>query len=600
MSLIGLQNIHYTIGGLNLFDGVSLQIEEGDRLCILGRNGAGKSTLLKLMEAQLSPDTGEISRKVGLVLGSLDQEVPMDFRGTVLEAVLTGVPHPSEEDEGWQRDLEARKILGELGLEPDTDFGVLSGGARRRVFLARALAVHPELLILDEPTNHLDIATIQWLENWILLKNLTTVFVTHDRAFARKLANRMAEVDRGQVYAFTCGYDDFLNRREELLEQERTRMALFAKKLAQEEAWLRRGVKARLSRNEGRVKALLKMRQAWSDRRERQGSVKMTLQSAERSGDLVCEAVGLGFSYGDKVMVRNLDLTIQRGDKIGVIGPNGAGKTTLLKLLLGELSPSQGQLRLGTRLEPLYFDQLRQQLDPTKTVWENVGGGYDTVEIDGKPQHVLGYLEKFLFPADRSRVPVSILSGGERNRLLLAKLFTRPSNILILDEPTNDLDSDTLDLLEDLLVEYPGTLLLVSHDRDFLDNVVTSTLFLDGSGAVIETAGGWKDWDERKKRMDAEKAKEQAAAKTAEPAPAAKPKTKKLSFKEEKELAALPDRIAALEKEQAQIHETMAAPDFYRTRAAEAGPLNERLKTLESELEAAYARWDELENLIRP
>jgi ABC transport system ATP-binding/permease protein len=626
LALLTLRNIRLSFGGPPLLDGVSLQVEEGDRLCLMGRNGMGKSTLLKLISGEIVPEEGEISRQQGLRVSSVSQEVPQGLRGRVFDVVAGGMGNAAEllaeyhrvghllaaeggeallkrlaalqkelEDTGgWSLHQEVERILGRLSLEADDEFATLSGGTKRRALLARALVSSPDILILDEPTNHLDIETIVWLEEFLQKNVRTLLFVTHDRAFARRLANRIAELDRGRIYAFSCGYDSFVERREELLEAEIARQALFDKKLAEEEAWVRQGIKARRTRNEGRVRALKKMREERRQRRERTGTAKMQLQEAERSGRLVVEAEDVFFGYDGREIVRGLTTSIVRGDRIGIIGPNGSGKTTLLRLLLGDLQPQKGEIRLGTRREVLYFDQLREQLDPDKSVQENVGEGNDTLIINGKSRHIIGYLQDFLFTPERARSPVRILSGGERNRLLLAKLFTKSSNLLVMDEPTNDLDAETLELLEELLLEYSGTLLLVSHDREFLNNVVTSTLALTGDGTVREYVGGYDDWQR------------QAAAEipTASPPPAQKEKRKpaaerprKLSWKEERELEALPDRIAALEGEQEDIHRTLADPEFYRSAGAETAKLNGRLAELDAELEQAFARWEELEAL---
>ncbi|NMC74767.1 MAG: ATP-binding cassette domain-containing protein, partial [Geobacteraceae bacterium] len=526
MSLIALHNIQLAFGGPPILDGAGLQIEEGDRLCLLGRNGAGKSTLLKLLAGEIPPDNGEIMRRQNLRVSLVSQESPPDLSGSVFDVVAAGMGDAAEllaehhhvgirlaaeggddllrrleeihkaleESGGWRKHQEVERVLGRLSLDPEADFSSLSGGTKRRALLARALVAAPDILLMDEPTNHLDIDTIVWLEEFLLKEVRTFLFVTHDRAFARRMANRVAELDRGRLFAFACGYDAFMERREALLEAEISRQALFDKKLAQEEAWIRQGIKARRTRNEGRVRALLKMREERSQRRERPGSAAIQLQEAERSGRLVAEVEGVSFAYGGKPVIRDFSTTILRSDRIGIIGPNGSGKTTLLRLLLGELQPQSGEIRLGTRREVLYFDQMRDQLDPDRTVQENVGEGNDTIVINGRPRHVIGYLQDFLFPPERARSPVRILSGGERNRLLLAKLFTKPSNVLVMDEPTNDLDAETLDLLEDLLLEYSGTLLLVSHDRDFLNNVVTSTLSIGPDGRVREYVGGYDDW----------------------------------------------------------------------------------------------------------
>ena len=627
MSLIALQNIHLAFGGPPILDGASLQIEEGDRLCLLGRNGAGKSTLLRLLAGESSPDNGEIMRRQNLRVALVSQESPPDLSGPVFDVVAGGMGDAAEllaeyhhvglrlaaegggnllkrleeihkaleETGGWRLHQEVERILSRLTLDPDADFSTLSGGTKRRALLARALVSTPDILLLDEPTNHLDIDTIVWLEEFLLREVKTFLFVTHDRTFARRVANRIAELDRGTIYAFPCGYDSFMERREELLEAEISRRAQFDKKLAREEAWIRQGIKARRTRNEGRVRALKKMREERCRRRERVGTAKMQLQQAELSGRLVAEAEDVSFAYDDKPVIRDFSTIILRGDRVGIIGPNGSGKSTLLRLLLGELQPQSGEIRLGSRREVLYFDQMREQLDPEKTVQENVGEGNDTIVINGRPRHVIGYLQDFLFSPERARSPVSVLSGGERNRLLLAKLFTKPSNVLVMDEPTNDLDSETLDLLEDLLLECSGTLLLVSHDRDFLNNVVTSTLSIDQDGRVREYVGGYDDW-----------LRQAGASTTAQPAVPSQSREKrrpqtekprKLTFKEQRELEALPDTIAAMEQEVEEIHGNLADPEFYRTAGDEVALLAARLKELELELEAAYLRWEELETL---
>jgi ATP-binding cassette subfamily F protein uup len=627
VALLSLRAISLAFGGPPLLDGVDLQLEAGDRLCLLGRNGSGKSTLLKLIAGELLPDGGEIQRQQGLRVALVSQEVPPGLSGTVFDVVAAGMGSTTalleeyhqvshrlateagdelverlaelqkalEDTGGWSLHQGVERVLGRLALDPDAEFAALSGGTKRRVLLARALVAGPDLLLLDEPTNHLDIDTIIWLEEF-LLKNVTTfLFVTHDRALARRLASRVAELDRGRLYSFACGYDAFMERREALLAAEITRQALFDKKLAQEEAWVRQGIKARRTRNEGRVRALQKLREERRQRRDRLGTAKIQLQEAERSGKLVVEAEGASFAYDGTPVIRNLATTILRGDRVGIIGPNGSGKTTLLRLLLGELPPQQGEIRTGSRREVLYFDQLREQLDLDKTVQENVGEGNDTLLINGKPRHIIGYLQDFLFSPERARSPVRVLSGGERNRLLLAKLFTKPSNLLVMDEPTNDLDAETLDLLEELLLEYSGTLLLVSHDREFLNNVVTSTLVLAGEGEVREYVGGYDDW-----------LRQAAAAAPAPPVgaksapvkpqrPAERPR--KLTFKEERELEGLPERIGLLEGEQGELHRQLADPEFYRTAGAEIVQINARLAAIEKELEEVYRRWEELEEL---
>ena len=627
MALISLRNITLAFGGPPLFDGINLQIEPGDRLCLMGRNGSGKSTLLKLIGGELTPEGGEIQRQQGLKVAQVAQDVPLGLTGTVFDVVASGMgnaaellaeyhhvahrlsldgseallaqleelQHHLEESGGWSLHQEVERVLNRLSLDADAEFGSLSGGTKRRTLLARALVSSPDILILDEPTNHLDIDTILWLEEFLARNVKTVLFVTHDRAFARRLANRVAEIDRGRLYAFSCGYDEFTERREALLEAEITRQALFDKKLAQEEVWVRQGIKARRTRNEGRVRALKKLREEYRQRRTRQGTARIQLQEADRSGALVAEAENVSFSYDNKTVIKNLSTIIMRGDRIGIIGPNGSGKTTLLRLLLGELQPQKGEVRLGTRREVVYFDQLREQLDLEKSVQENVGEGNDTLVINGAPRHIIGYLQDFLFSPERARSPVGILSGGERNRLLLAKLFTKPSNILVMDEPTNDLDAETLDLLEDLLSEYSGTLLLVSHDRDFLNNVVTSTLVLAGDGTVREFVGGYDDWlQQAASEVPAAQPVEKNAPEKGRPQ---KERPRKLSFKEERELETLPGQIAALEEEQTGLHARLSDPEFYKSAGTEVAGINTRLTAIEQELETAYLRWDELEGL---
>ncbi|MFH1023459.1 MAG: ATP-binding cassette domain-containing protein [Planctomycetota bacterium] len=601
MPLVSLRNIHLAFDGPPLLDGISLQLEAGERLCLMGRNGTGKTTLMRLIRGELNSDDGEIFRQPGLRIALVSQEIPQGLAGTVFDVVALGTETAdahTEDAEEWRRHQAVTQMLSRLGLDADVPFATLSGGTKRRVMLARALASAPDILLLDEPTNHLDIDSIRWLEDFLLKQVRTLLFVTHDRAFARRISNRVAELDRGNLYAFDCDYDAFVTRREELLAAEITRRALFDKKLAQEEVWMRQGIKARRTRNEGRVRALIALREERRIQRARIGTAKIRIQDAERSGVLVAEAEGASFAFDDRPVIRNLTTTVFRGDRIGIIGPNGSGKTTLLRLLLGELTPQQGHVRLGARLEVLYFDQLRNHLDLNKTVQKNVVEFGDTVTINGRSRHVIGYLRDFLFSSDRIQDRVGILSGGERNRLLLAKLFTKPSNVLVMDEPTNDLDIETLDLLEELLPEYAGTILLVSHDREFLNNVVTSTLVLTGGGDVREYAGGYDDW------LRQSAAAVQAAT---PPAPvitptAAKPsgqpaKPRKLTFTEARELERLPDRILTLEAEQTALHETMADPGYYRKAKEDVSRSRLRLSAIETELAEAYRRWDELERI---
>jgi len=627
LSLLSLQNITLSFGGPPVFDNLTFQIEPGDRLCLMGRNGSGKSTLLKLLSGELAQDSGEIHRQQGVKIATLPQEAPPELAGSVFDIVAAGMgdaarllteyhhlvqrmaaeggeallaeleelQHRLEESGGWSLHQEVERLLDRLALPTDAEFATLSGGTKRRVLLARALICAPDLLILDEPTNHLDIDTIKWLEELLLKSSATLVFVTHDRAFARRLANRVAEMDRGRIYAFACGYDQFVERREALLDAEITRQALFDKKLAAEEVWVRQGIKARRTRNEGRVRALKALREEYRQRRDRQGTARMQLQEASRSGALVAELENVSFGYEGKAIIRDFSTTVMRGDRIGIIGANGSGKTTLLRLLLGELSPESGAISLGTRREVLYFDQLRDQLDLAATVQENVGEGNDTVTINGKQRHVIGYLQDFLFSPERARTPVHILSGGERNRLLLAKLFTRPANVLVMDEPTNDLDAETLQLLENLLADYSGTLLLVSHDREFLNNVVSRTIALEGDGRVSDNVGGYDDWLRSVAELKAPPAAK--ADKGGERNRPEKEKPRKLSFKEERELEGLPALIAGLEAEQAVLHERLVDPEVYRSGKGAVNEINDRLAALEQELELLYVRWEELESV---
>lgn len=591
MALLTLRNITLAYGGPPLFDGINLQVEAGDRLCLLGRNGCGKSTLLRLINGEETAQSGEITSNQGLRTALVTQTIPDKMQGRLLDLLLDALPTTT--DETWQHEQEAQRILNRLHLDGEADFAALSGGTKRRVLLAQALLCKPDILLLDEPTNHLDIETIIWLEDFLAKQITTCLFVTHDRAFARRLANKVAELDRGRLYSFDCSYDQFLQRREELLAAEITRQAQFDRKLAAEEAWIRQGIKARRTRNEGRVRALKALREEHRLYRQRQGTAKMRMQEAQRSGKLVLEADDVSFAYAGKPVISSFSAAIQRGDKVGIVGPNGCGKTTLLKLLLGELAPQKGSIRQGTKLEILYMDQLRDQLELDKTVAENLGEGSDTLLVNGISRHVIGYLQDFLFTPDRARSPVSILSGGERNRLLLAKLFARPANFLVLDEPTNDLDAETLELLEDLLADFKGTLLLVSHDREFLDNVVTSTLFIRPDGTVLETVGGYSDLQQELLSVKEQPIEKVVKQKQQKP----KERPRKLSFKEERELEELPDRIMLLEDELQQLHNTLADPDFYRTAGDEVAIVNNRMAAVEYELQAMYSRWEELESV---
>lgn len=593
MALLSLRDIRVAFGGPPLLEGASLQVEPGDRICLLGRNGTGKSTLLKVVNGEIAPDEGEIVRQQGVTVALVPQEIPPGLSGTVLE-VVSGGPG-----------VAAERAISRLGLSPGADFGTLSGGMQRRVLIARALARESDILLLDEPTNHLDIGGIDWLETFLLREARTLLFVTHDRMFLRKLATRIVELDRGRLRDWACGYDTYLERREADLSAESAQRARFDKRLAEEETWIRKGVKARTTRNEGRVRALERMREERRARREQVGTVRMESQRAVPSGRLVVEARGVEVGYGDRPVVRDFSTTILRGDRVGIIGPNGSGKTTLLRVLLGELPPRIGTVRPGTRLTVAYSDQLREGLDEERTVAENLGDGSDTVTVNGRPRHVIGYLQDVLFSPDRARSPVRVLSGGERNRLQLAKLFTKPFNLLVLDEPTNDLDIETLDLLEDLLLEYTGTLLLVSHDREFLNHVVTSTLVIAADGTVAEFAGGYDDWL-KQRGEDVPSGTGTPPATPKEKQPPKREGPRKLSFRERRELSELPGRIrdaetevAALEAERDELLRSMAAPAFYRRDGALVAQDRARLDAMQAGVEEAYRRWESLEAALR-
>jgi ATP-binding cassette subfamily F protein uup len=578
-----------------LLDGVTLNVERGERVALLGRNGTGKSTLLRLVAGELAPERGTIRFGVGTRVASLPQEVPAGLGGTTAERVADGL-RPGVL-ESWERQRRIRRLLEELRLDGDAAFDALSAGAKRRVLLARALVGEPDLLLLDEPTNHLDLDSIVGLQERLLDFPGTLIFITHDRAFLQAVATRVVELDRGRTFDFAADYDTFLRRRDELLEAEAKQEAIFDKKLAQEEAWLRQGVKARRKRNEGRVRALEAMRVERRERREAIGTAKFSAQEAERSGRRVVQAVGVSFKRGDRTILRDVDVDVSRGDRVGLIGPNGAGKTTLLRVLLGELAPDSGTVRLGTNLSVAYFDQLLGRLDPAKKVWECVADGVEKIEVDGKTRHVLSYLGDFLFTPDRVRIGVDVLSGGERNRLLLARLFARPSNVLVLDEPTNDLDAETLELLEELLAEYSGTVFLVSHDRSFLNRVVTSTLAFEGDGRVKEYAGGYDDYvRQRPAAVRAAAPRLAAGPPAAAPPPPPPAGLRKLSWKESRELEGLPARIEGLEARQRELHAKMADPAWYRQEAAVLGAEKAELDRLERELAEAYARWEALES----
>jgi ATP-binding cassette subfamily F protein uup len=593
MSLFNLLDVNLSFGGPKVLDKVNFQVDPGERVCLLGRNGAGKSTLMSVIAGDTKPDTGDVFRQPGSLFARLTQEVPATLGGTVLEIVTSGLRPQGAHEEDWERDVLVHDLIDHLQLGAETKFAELSGGLKRRALLGRALAAKPDLLLLDEPTNHLDLESILWLEEFLLDEKITLFFVTHDRAFLRRLATRIVELDRGRLAGWACDYDTYLIRKEEVVAAEEKQLAAFDKKLAQEEVWIRKGVRAQRSRAQGRIHALVKMRAERAARRGRVGNVNMKLTEADRSGVKVIDVENMSFSFPNgRVLVRDLDLVLQRGDKVGIIGPNGAGKSTLIKLLLGQLAPTSGTIKHGTQLAFLYFDQMRDQIDDNKTVADNIAGGNETVTVAGKTKHVISYLQDFLFTPDRARTPARVLSGGERNRLLLARLFTKPANVLVMDEPTNDLDAETLDLLEDLLVAYEGTLLIVSHDRDFLDNVVTSTLVFEGDGRIGDYIGGYADW-----------VKEKQAALALNPAPAKAPAgaaakagpTRKLTNKERKELEELPAQIEAFEAEQAKLGSKLADPVFYQRERSAAAEVKARLDVLERQHAIAFARWEELE-----
>lgn len=626
MALVTLQDIYLSYGQPALIDGINLSIERGERVCLIGRNGAGKSTLLNILTGNIIADDGVVKYTDGVKIAQLEQAVPTDTEGSVYEVIAQGLgkegelaqsyyrlsadvaSNPTKKNmaeleacqaeldlvDGWDVNSRVEAIITKMGLNPSTDIADLSGGYKRRVLLARALVSEPDLLVLDEPTNHLDIEAIQWLESFLKKWEAALLFISHDRQFMDNLATRFVEIDRGKVMEFNCNYNTYLKRKKEMLATEDKHNALFDKRLSQEEAWIREGIKARRTRNEGRVRALEAMRVEFAERRKHQAKAKLNVVQAEKSGKIVVEARKINFVFdGDpeqKPIVKDFSTLIQRGDKIGLIGGNGSGKTTLIKLLQGELVPSSGKIKIGTNLNIAYFDQYRSALNEEKSVQDNVSGGRDMLDIGGKSRHVVSYLRDFLFTPERCRQPVKVLSGGERNRLLLAKLFTQPSNMLILDEPTNDLDIDTLDLLEELLIEYKGTIILVSHDRAFINNVVTSTLAFEGNGAFNSYVGGYNDWLRQRSKPLSQTSK---AKKTDT---RIKKKPTKLSYKDQRELDALPDQIETLETEISQISQQMSESDFFKAEREQIQKTQNRLTELQNQLSHCYERWEILEN----
>ena len=602
MALITLDEVSIGFRGPNLLDNVTARIEPGQRIGLLGRNGAGKTTLLKMLAGDIAPDHGQIQVADQAKVARLTQDVPDDLRGTIAEVVIQGFDAEVVADEStrWAAEHAVESTLSKMQLDPNADVASLSSGMKRRVLLAKAIVADPELLLPDEPTNHLDIESILWLEDFLARWPKTLLFITHDRSFLQRLANRIWEVDRGNLFDWTCDYPTFLKRKEAALQAEEKQNALFDKRLAEEEAWIRQGIKARRTRNEGRVRRLKEMRLQRSQRQNRQGTAKIEVQEAIRSGALVAKLDEVSFAYGDHSIIDDFTSVVMRGDKVGVIGPNGAGKSTLLKLLLGKLQPTQGEIKLGTNLQVAYFDQLRDTLDPERTVQENVGESSDQIKIGNKTKHVLGYLQDYLFTPERARTKVKFISGGERNRALLAKLMTQPANVLVLDEPTNDLDSETLELLEELLIDYEGTVLLVSHDRSFLNNVVTSTIVFE-EGTIRQYVGGYDDWQAAVARRQTEVSEKttpakKAAKEKAPETPSTEPEKRKLSYKEKRELESLPERIEQIELEIAQIHETMADPGFYQNPGDQIAKTTQQLESLQSELSNAVERWEELES----
>ncbi|MBE9567067.1 MAG: ATP-binding cassette domain-containing protein [Proteobacteria bacterium] len=642
MSIIRLRNIHVSFGGPAILESISMSIDAGERLCLLGRNGTGKSTLLKVISGEVKHESGDLEYKQSLKLAVLDQEPRGNLQGSIFDVVAMGLGknakllqdyhhalHNFTENHNeqttaeleraqnqvdihnaWQLNQQVEEVLSRMQLDGDMDYTSLSGGMKRRVLLAKALVIKPDILLLDEPTNHLDLSAIQWLEEQLLNYKGALMFITHDRSFMRRLSTRIIELDRGKLTSYPGDYDTYLRRKAEALHAEEVENAHFDKKLVQEEVWIRQGIKARRTRNEGRVRALEKMRSERSERRQQVGKVAMKVASADRSGKLVAEAEDVGFDYDGKPIIKGLTVTILRGDKIGIIGPNGAGKTTLLRLLLGDLKPTSGTITTGTKLEIAYFDQFRAQLDDDASVIDNLSQGREFVEINGNKKHVIGYLQDFLFAPERARSPVSMLSGGERNRLLLAKLFSKPSNILVLDEPTNDLDIETLELLEELVMEYKGTVLLVSHDREFVNNVVTSTLVFEGDAQVNEYVGGYDDWlrqaqgkQARGKQAQGKQGNDKAAVKSSAKNAVAEAlstggkvsEAKKLSYKDQRELDALPAQIEKFESEVESLQVLMADAGFYKKDKQAIQNIQQQLVVAEESLSRCYVRWEELE-----
>jgi ATP-binding cassette subfamily F protein uup len=597
MPLVSLDHVSLAYGHLPLLDDVSLYVEPGERICIIGRNGTGKSTLLQVLGGTVAPDAGRLWLQPRLRIGRLAQDALLVGEQSVVDVVSEGLGDLGDDE--WQRESRVAQVLSRLSLTPDASVATLSGGWRRRVLLARALVGQPDLLLLDEPTNHLDIEAMTWLETFLIDYAGTVVFVSHDRVFLQRITTRIIELDRGQLTSWPGDYATFIRNKEAALASESVQQEKFDKRLAKEEAWLRQGIKARRTRDEGRVRALLAMRAERAERRNQIGNVNLQVETGERSGQLVLEATHVSKAFGDNQVIADATVRVMRRDRIGLIGPNGSGKSTMLKLLLEELTPDRGEIRRGANVEIAYFDQQREQLDPERSVFDTIADGHDMVTVNGQSKHVHGYLRDFLFPPERALSPVKALSGGERNRLLLARLFTRPANLLVLDEPTNDLDIETLELLEALLVDWPGTLLLVSHDRAFIDHVVTSTLVFEGEGQVREYVGGYADWlRQRHQPAVAASAIDRSGSRGATPASktATVSASRKPTFKEQQELRKLPEKIEAMERELAQLNAKVTAPEFYKESADAIHQQLSRVEVLQQAILDAYARWDELDS----
>jgi len=628
MALITLRGVQLSLGGPQIFSHADFKLQAGEKVGLVGRNGEGKSTLFRLLKGELKPDAGVIETQQGIRIASLIQEVPRELTGSISDVVAGGLPgvgdclhdyhaaleavnaDPSEAAlealgkaqtamdtaDAWSVENRIQRVLSRLKLNGETAFESLSGGMKRRVLLAQALVSEPDVLLLDEPTNHLDISAVEWLEEFLADYAGTLILITHDRAFLQAVTRRIVELDRGQLHSYDCRYEQYLERRAQRLEVEAEQNAQFDKKLAQEETWIRQGIKARRTRNEGRVRALQALRKERSARREQSGTARLAMDQGQKSGKQVLSASALGFEFPDRVLFKSVDLDVQRGDKIGILGPNGAGKSTLLRVLLGHEQPTHGEVEMGTQLSVAYFDQLRGQLDPNLSALDNVSGGSDSVTINGQTKHIMGYMQDFLFSPERARAPISKLSGGERNRLLLAKLFTRPANLLVMDEPTNDLDAETLELLESLLVEFTGTLFLVSHDRTFINNVVTHCWSFEDE-TIREYIGGYDDWV----RQRSHGLQTQSSERPAKPVVAAAPvqksaqKKKKLSFNEQRMLDALPDQIAEFEQQIAAIHAQLADPGLYQSQPEQVPALQAELAKVQAALDAAFEQWTELE-----